>query len=65
MNADVVYLNGSLWYEFLNFSFIKTLAVHVVVNGNKHFELEIYIDTNPIFPPVKWNTTTLLVLAFY
>lgn len=38
VNASVVYLNGSLWYESLNFSCIQTVAIQVFVNGNKNWE---------------------------
>lgn len=38
INADVVFLNGPLWYVCQHFSFIKTLVINVVVNGNKKFE---------------------------
>lgn len=38
MNADVIGLNGSIWYEFLNFSFINTFVLYLVANGNIKFE---------------------------
>lgn len=40
MNADVVYLNKSLWYEFPNFVLLRLLP-YLYVNGNTKFEFEL------------------------
>lgn len=40
MNVDVIYLNGSLRYECSHFSFIKSFAINVVVNGSKKFDFK-------------------------
>lgn len=46
VNADDVCLNGSLGYECQKFRFVKTSAIHVVLNGNIKFEFELCMNAD-------------------